>query len=244
MRVALFATCLADQLFPEVAVASVKILRHLGVDVEFPEGQTCCGQPAFNAGYHREAREVAEHHVRVFEGYDCVVIPSGSCGGMVHHYPDLFNEAPEVFAPARALAERTYELTTFIREVLGRDEVGADLSGLKVVYHDSCHALRLMGVREAPRELLVASGAEVREPEPAELCCGFGGLFSIKLPDISAAMARARLEGLVASGAEVLTSTDAGCLMQLDGSLRRQRGDLEICHVAELLWRGIETAGV
>ena len=125
--------------------------------------------------------------------------------------------------------------------MLGRDEVGADLNGTRVVYHDSCHALRLMGVREAPRVLLEASGAEVREPETGEVCCGFGGLFSIKLADISAAMARTRLEGLTATGAGVLTSTDAGCLMQLTGSMKRQPGaGLEVRHVAELLWHGVE----
>ncbi|MDQ3461048.1 MAG: (Fe-S)-binding protein [Deinococcota bacterium] len=251
MRVSLFATCLADQLFPQVAVATVKLLRHLGAEVAFPEGQTCCGQPAYNAGYHREARAVARHHIGVFGGADYVVLPSGSCGAMLGHYPDLFSEDGPAYAAARGLAERTFELTTFITEVLGQEDIGADLSGTRVTYHDSCHAMRFMGVREAPRRLLKAAGAELVEAEGSDVCCGFGGLFSVKMPEISAAMARAKLPGIHATGAAVLTSTDGGCLMQLSGTLRREgssRGEsdeaakLEVIHIAELLWRGVERA--
>lgn len=243
VRVALFATCLVDQLFPRVGVATVKLLRHLGVALEFPEAQTCCGQPAYNAGYHREAQSLAEHHLRVFEGYDYLVVPSGSCGAMVkRHYPELLREAPERYRTARELAGRTFELCTFITEVLGRSEVGADLSGLRVTYHDSCHALRFMGVKSAPRALLRAAGAELLEHENAEVCCGFGGLFSVKMAEVSAAMARRKLGGVAASGAEVLTSTDGGCLMQLDGALRRAGGGLRVAHVAELLWEGVARA--
>ncbi len=250
MRVALFATCLADQLFPEVAVASVGLLRHLGVRVAFPEAQTCCGQPAYNAGYHLEAQTIAEHHLKVFASYDYVVLPSGSCGAMVKtHYPELFREAPERYQEASDLSSRTYELTTFITEVLGHSDVGADLSGTRVAYHDSCHALRFMGVRDAPRALLKSAGAEVLEPQNAEACCGFGGLFSVKMADISSAMARSKLAGILATGAEVLTSTDGGCLMQLRGVLHRAGGlsvkhpevkHPEVKHVAELLWEGLE----
>lgn len=240
MRVALFATCLADQLFPEVAVAAVRLLRHLGVAVEFPEAQTCCGQPAYNAGYHREAREIAEHHLAVFADYDYLVLPSGSCGAMLHaHYPELFREAPERYAAAQALAERSYELTSFITEVLGRVDIGADLQGVRVSYHDSCHALRFMGVRESPRALLQAAGATLVEADNREVCCGFGGLFSVKMPEISGAMARAKLAGIAATGAEILTSTDGGCLMQLAGSARRSGLTLKVQHVAELLWEGV-----
>ncbi len=245
MRAALFATCLADQLFPEVAVASVKLLRHLGVTVVFPERQTCCGQPAFNAGYHRETAQVAEHHLDVFEGFEYVVLPSGSCGAMVKtHYPELLNEAPELFARARDLASRTYELTTFITEVLKTDDVGANLSNTRVTYHDSCHALRFMGVRDAPRTLLKAAGAELLEAANTEVCCGFGGLFSVKMPDISAAMARQKVAGIQATGADVLTSTDGGCLMQIKGTLHREQVGVRVQHVAELLWAGVERARV
>ncbi len=243
MRAALFATCLADQLFPEVAVASVKLLRHLGVTVAFPERQTCCGQPAYNAGYHRETTQIAEHHLEVFEGFDYVVLPSGSCGAMVKtHYPELLNEAPELFAKARDLAGRTYELTTFITEVLKVDDVGANLSNTRVTYHDSCHALRFMGVRDAPRKLLKAAGAELLEAANCDVCCGFGGLFSVKMPDISAAMARQKVAGIKATGAGVLTSTDGGCLMQIKGTLHREQVGVEVKHVAELLWEGVERA--
>ena len=245
MRAALFATCLADQLFPEVAVASVKLLRHLGVTVVFPERQTCCGQPAYNAGYHRETAQVAEHHLDVFEGFEYVVLPSGSCGAMVKtHYPELLNEAPELFARARDLASRTYELTTFITEVLKTDDVGANLSNTRVTYHDSCHALRFMGVRDAPRTLLRAAGAELLEAANTEVCCGFGGLFSVKMPDISAAMARQKVAGIQATGADVLTSTDGGCLMQIKGTLHREQVGVRVQHVAELLWAGVERARV
>jgi L-lactate dehydrogenase complex protein LldE len=241
MRVALFATCLADQLFPQVAVASVKVLRHLGVKVDFPDKQTCCGQPAYNAGYQKETREIAEHHLNVFEGYDYVVLPSGSCGAMVKtHYPEMFSEAPELYTRSRDLSERTYELTTFITEVLKKEDIGSDLRGKRVTYHDSCHAMRFMQVKEAPRLLLRAAGVELIESEGADVCCGFGGLFSVKMPDISSAMGRAKLSGIAATEAEILTSTDGGCLMQLIGVMRRNNLNMPVKHVAELLWEGIE----
>lgn len=245
MRVSLFATCLADQLFPGVAVATLRLLRHLGAEVDFPERQTCCGQPAYNAGYHQEARAVARHHVEVFAGADYVVLPSGSCGAMLKHYPGLFSEDGPAYAAARALSARTFELTTFITEVMGVSDIGADLSGTRVTYHDSCHAMRFMGVGDAPRTLLRAAGAELVEAEGSDVCCGFGGLFSVKMPEISAAMARAKHAGIRATGASVLTSTDGGCLMQLSGTLRREGGGrpgVEVVHVAELLWRGVERA--
>lgn len=242
LRVALFATCLADQLFPNVAVATVKLLRHLGVEADFPEAQTCCGQPAYNAGYHKEAAEIARHHLGIFKAYDYVVLPSGSCGAMVHHYPELFLEEQKSYGPSRDLAARTFELTTFITEILGRRDVGADLSGTHVTYHDSCHAMRFMGVKEAPRVLLTASGATLSEAEGHDVCCGFGGLFSVKMPDISAAMARAKLAGIGATGAHLLTSTDGGCLMQLAGIMRREGVPVQTLHVAELLWRGVKRA--
>lgn len=250
MRVALFATCLADQVAPDVAVAAWRLLRHVGVDVVFPEAQTCCGQPAFNAGYAPEARRLAEHHLRVFDGFDHVVLPSGSCASMlVGHYPGLFDEDAPALAAARDLAGRTSELTSFLVDVLGRDGVGADLDGTRVTFHDGCHALRTLGVGEAPRRLLRDAGAELVEADGHDTCCGFGGLFAVKLPEVSAAMARAKHEGVHAAGADVLTSTDAGCLLQLGGSLRRAATNgappgPRVLHVAELLWEGVTRAGV
>jgi L-lactate dehydrogenase complex protein LldE len=240
VKVALFATCLGDQLFPDVPVAAVRLLRSLGVTVDFPAAQTCCGQPAYNAGHEREARALAEHHLRVFDGFEYVVTPSGSCGAMLRtHYEPLFEPGSSHAAAAADLAARTFELTTFITDVLGFSDVGAELAGTRVTYHDSCHALRFMGVRDAPRSLLRAAGAELIEADGHDVCCGFGGLFAVKMPQISAAMARAKHDGIHATGAAVLTSTDSGCLMQLAGTLRRDRSTVRIAHVAELLWEGV-----
>ena len=249
MRVALFATCLADLAAPEAAVATVRLLRHVGIDVEFPERQSCCGQPAFNAGYQVEARRLAEHHLRVFEGYDRVVLPSGSCAAMVvGHYPGLFVDGTAEHRAATDLAARSGELASFLVDVLGRDDVGADLGGTRVTYHDGCHALRTLRVAEAPRRLLRAAGADLLESVGHDTCCGFGGLFSVKMPEVSAAMARAKHDGIHASGAEVLTSVDSGCLLQLGGSLRRAGGagppaGPRVVHLAELLWEGVARAG-
>jgi L-lactate dehydrogenase complex protein LldE len=243
LRVALFATCLGDQLFPDAVVAGVRLLRSLGVDVAFPEAQTCCGQPAFNAGHHAEARAIAAHALRVFDGFDHVVLPSGSCGAMLHeHYPQLFGDGTPEAEAARSLAARTSELTTFVVETLGVEDVGADLRGTRVTFHDNCHAMRGLGVGEAPRRLLRAAGAELVEAPGHDVCCGFGGLFAVKMPEISAAMARAKHEGILATGADVLTSTDAGCLMQLAGTLARAGAPLRVTHVAELLWEGVARA--
>jgi L-lactate dehydrogenase complex protein LldE len=243
LTVALFATCLGDQLYPDAVVSGVRLLRSLGVEVAFPERQTCCGQPAFNAGHHDDARAIARHHLAVFAGYDHVVLPSGSCGAMVRcHYAPLFAAGSSEAAAAADLSRRTFELTTFVTEVLGVADVGADLGGLRVTYHDSCHALRSMGVGEAPRRLLRAAGAELVEADGHDVCCGFGGLFAVKMPEISSAMARAKHAGIHATGATVLTSTDAGCLMQLAGTLRREGSTLRVTHVAELLWEGVQRA--
>lgn len=241
MRVALFATCLVDQLSPNVGVATVRLLRHLGVEVAFPEAQTCCGQPAYNAGHHDAARAAARHHLDVFEGADAVVLPTGSCASMVvAHYPELLAEDATQYARARDLAGRTYDLATFLVDVLGVEDVGADLRGRRVTYHDGCHALRWLGVKQAPRTLLRAAGTELVESASAEVCCGFGGLFSVKMPDVSAAMARAKVEDVRATEASILTSIDGGCLMQLAGTMRRGGGGPEVVHLAELLWRGVE----
>lgn len=249
MRVALFATCLADLAAPEVAVATVRLLRHVGIDVEFPERQSCCGQPAFNAGYQTEARRLAEHHLRVFAGYERVVLPSGSCAAMVvGHYPGMFATGTAEHAAAIDLAGRTSELASFLVDVLGRADVGADLSGTRVTYHDGCHALRTLRVAAAPRRLLRAARADLIESAGHDTCCGFGGLFAVKMPEVSAAMARAKGDGIHASGADVLTSADSGCLLQLGGSLRRAAGGgappgPRVVHLAELLWEGVARAG-
>ena len=240
MRVALFATCLGDQVMPDAVAATVRLLRWLGVAVRFPEEQTCCGQPAYNVGYHAEARALARHHLRVFEGSDRVVLPTGSCAAMLaHHYPQLLRDDAGAYAAARDLSARALDLASFVTDVLGTDDVGAELTGERVTYHDGCHALRLCGVSEAPRRLLRAAGAELCEALGHDACCGFGGLFSVKQPEVSAAMARAKHAGIVASGASTLTSQDPGCLLQLGGSLRREGLAVRVVHLAELLWEGV-----
>jgi L-lactate dehydrogenase complex protein LldE len=245
MRVAFFATCLADQVMPDAAEAAFEVLERLGVAVEFPEAQTCCGQPAYNAGYHAEARSVALHHIRLFEGYDRVVLPSGSCSSMlVAHVPELFREQPEHWAAARSLAERTVEWSDFIVEGLGVTDLGADLSGERITVHDGCHGLRTLGGGRSARRLLQAAGAELVEAQGHDTCCGFGGLFAVKMPEVSGAMARAKHEGIDRSGASVLTSTDVGCLLHLDGSLQRRAREggapaPRVVHLAQLLHEAV-----
>jgi len=231
MRVALFITCLADQFFAEAGVAAVRLLRALGVEVDFPEGQTCCGQPAFNAGHWEEARPLALRTLKVFQEAEYVVLPSGSCASMVkNHYPELLPGNKE----ALDLAERTYELSAFLVHVLGVERLGEGLRGRKVAYHHGCHALRALGVREEPLLLLRNAGAELLPWEAAEECCGFGGLFSVKLPEVSLAMADRKAATL--PQADVLTSTDAGCLLHLAGRLQKKGINLRVAPLATLLW--------
>jgi L-lactate dehydrogenase complex protein LldE len=235
VRVALFATCLGDRIFPDATADAVRLLRHVGVDVDYPAGQTCCGQPALNAGYVREARALARHTVRVLRGADYVVLPSGSCAGMIrHHVPTLLGEE---HADARAVGDRTYELAQFLVQVLGIRTLGQGLVGRRVSYHHGCHALRQLGVRTEPVQLLEGSGAQVIPWEACEECCGFGGLFSVKLPVVSAGMADRKLDTL--PDADVVTSADGGCLMQLSGRARRRGVEVPFRHLASLLWEAV-----
>ena len=243
MRVSLFVTCLGDQFGPQGAAATVRLLRRFGCDVDFPEHQTCCGQPAYNAGYAKDAKELAKHYLNVFERAletsEYVIAPSGSCGAMVHHYPELFTDDPVNLRRAWHVSERTLEITQFLVDRLGVKSTGADLSGVRVAYHDSCHAMRNLGVRDQPRTLLEAAGAQLLPWD--ESCCGFGGLFSVKLPELSSAMMTRKLDSLAqdAQTADVLTSTDLGCLLQLGGGLARRAGSHpKVVHVAELLLEG------
>lgn len=259
MRVAFFVTCLGDQFFADAAAAAVRLLRMLGVEVTFPEKQTCCGQPAFNAGYWAPARAMARHTVDVFAEADYVVLPSGSCAAMLRrHYPELLapitnaavargrgdsvdaRSGPETGAAdgrVLALAGRTYELAQFIVQVLGVTHLGRGLEGLRVAYHPGCHALRELGEVEEPLTLLRNAGAELVEWEAAQECCGFGGLFSVKLPEVSVAMADRKLDTLpVDRDWPVLTSADGGCLLHLMGRSRHRDLPLAIRPLAELLW--------
>ncbi|WP_018111445.1 (Fe-S)-binding protein [Thermus igniterrae] len=238
MRVALFITCLADQFYAEAGVAAVRLLRALGVEVDFPQGQTCCGQPAFNAGHWREARPLALRNLEIFGEAEYVVLPSGSCASMVrHHYLELLPGNQE----ALALSEKTYELSEFLVRVLGVERLGEGLKGVKVAYHHGCHALRELGVKEEPLLLLQNAGAELLPWEAAEECCGFGGLFSVKLPEVSLAMADRKLTTL--PEAQVLTSTDAGCLLHLSGRLAQKGLNLRVAPLATLLWEAYAGQG-
>lgn len=240
MRVSLFITCLADQFYAEAGVAAVRLLRALGVEVDFPKAQTCCGQPAYNAGYLREAERVAQHTLEVFRESAYVVLPSGSCTGMVHRYPELFRGQP-AYSEAMALKGKTFELSQFLVRVLGVTRLGEGLKGVRIAYHHGCHALRELGVREEPLLLLQNAGAELVFWEAAEECCGFGGLFSVKLPEVSLSMADRKVDTLEA---EVLTSTDAGCLLHLAGRLEHRGKRLRVAPLATLLWEAYAAEGL
>jgi L-lactate dehydrogenase complex protein LldE len=229
-------TCLGDMFFPEVGVAMVRLLRRLGVDVEFPPGQTCCGLPLFNSGYHADARAVAERTVRLFAGAEHVVVPSGSCAWMVKaEYPGLLADDPALHAEARALAARTYELSQFLVEVLKVSGVGSTFSGT-LTYHDSCHLLRGLGESRAPRTLLRSlEHGELVELPGSDECCGFGGSFSVRLPEVSTAILDKKLASVEATGADCLVACDAGCLMQMGGGLSRRGSRVRALHLAQVL---------
>ncbi|GAA3715871.1 (Fe-S)-binding protein [Streptomyces tremellae] len=230
MRVALFVTCVNDAVYPSTGVATVRLLERLGVEVDFPQGQTCCGQPQFNTGYRAETVPLAHRMADVFDGYDHVVTPSGSCAAMVrNHYPAMGDDQ------AAALAPRMYELTEFLVDVLGVTDVGAYFPH-SVTYHPSCHGLRLIGLGDRPRRLLGAvRGLDLRELPGAEECCGFGGTFAVKNPDVSAAMGRDKVRSAVSTGAEVLCGADNSCLMHIGGVLRREGDPVRPLHLAEIL---------
>lgn len=241
MKVSLFITCLADQLYPEVGESVVRLLHRYGCDVDFPELQTCCGQPAFNSGYQDEARQVARQWIRAFEHSDYIVSPSGSCTGMVHHYyPDLFKDEPEWQAKAISLIERTYEFSQFLVQVLGISDLEAKFPH-KVTYHPSCHAMRLLGVRQEPLALLShVEGMEFVDLPKQEDCCGFGGTFAVKMADMSEAMVCEKAAHVCETGAEVLVGTDMGCLMNIQGRLNKEGKPIRVMHLAELLEEGVK----
>ena len=236
MKVSLFITCLVDQFCPEVGVNVVNVLRRLGVEVDFPMEQTCCGQPAFNSGFRNEARGLAERFIDIFEDSEYVVAPSGSCTGMVRvFFPDLFKGEPEMLERARSLASRTYEFTEFLVNVLGVDDVNAHFDG-KVALHQSCHLLRELNVRTEPQRVLKAvQGMELVPLEQSEVCCGFGGLFAIKYPHISGAILQDKIDCIKKCGADVVVASDAGCLMHIAGGLSRQGVKVKTMHIAEVL---------
>jgi L-lactate dehydrogenase complex protein LldE len=213
-----------------------EVLERLGYQVDFREDQTCCGQPAFNTGFRREAQRVARHFLKVFADAEYIVIPSGSCTSMVaHHFRDLFEKEPDTIRRVDALAPRVWEFSRFLLEVANVRDVGANLQDV-VTYHDSCHALREFGIKDGPRQLLShVRGLELREMDAAEECCGFGGTFSVKFPEISGGMARTKIDSIVRTGAKTVVSADSSCLMQIQGALSRAALPVRTMHLAEVL---------
>jgi L-lactate dehydrogenase complex protein LldE len=240
MRVQLFGTCMVDSFYPEVGDASVRLLEHFGVEVVYPHGQTCCGQPAFNAGYRAEARGAAEHFLSVFTGDDPIVTPSGSCAAMVkHHFPELFHDDPQLLAKANAVAGRVYEMSQFLVGVLRAHEKLYTHNG-KLTYHSSCHLTRTLGVREEPLLLIGAlKGAEFIPMPDALRCCGFGGMFMAKLPEISCALADEKAESIIATGADTVTGCDSACLMTIADALKKRGSSVRVAHLVQLLAEGL-----
>jgi len=236
-RVGLFVTCLVDLFRPVVGFSAVKLLEDAGCDVDVPARQTCCGQPAYNAGDLANSRAIARSVIEAFDGFDYVVAPSGSCAGMLRaHFPDLFADDAEWAHRASHLAERTYELISFLVDVRGMTGVDGVSHEAKATYHDSCSGLRELGVKQQPRSLLAAvEGLELTELPGAETCCGFGGTFCIKYPDISNRMVSDKTADITATGANLLLAGDLGCLMNMAGKLKREGSTAQARHVAEIL---------
>ena len=236
-RVGLFVTCLVDLIRPRIGFAALELLEAAGCEVSVPATQTCCGQPGWNSGDRAAARALAERVIAEFEGFDYVVAPSGSCTGMIkQHYPEVFAGEAAWLARVDALAAKTYELTDFLASVVRLERVPGGYSGA-ITYHDSCAGLRELGIRQQPRELLAKMpGVRLTEMKDAEICCGFGGTFSIKFGDISAAMAQTKCERIQASGADAVVLGDLGCMLNIEGRLRRAGDEnTRVLHVAEVL---------
>lgn len=235
-NVALFVTCLVDLFRPSVGLAAVKLLEQAGCDVAVPRMQTCCGQPAYNSGDRGDTAKIVRRTIPAFEAFDYVVLPSGSCAGTIrHHWPGLFPDDPRMRARARAVADKTWELVSFLTDVCGVDRVTARYDGI-AAYHDSCSGLRELGIREQPRKLLRSvDGLTVKDLGKPEECCGFGGTFSVKYPDISGRMVADKAEDIAATGADTLLAGDLGCLMNMAGKLKRDGSSIRVRHVAEVL---------
>jgi L-lactate dehydrogenase complex protein LldE len=234
--VGLFVTCLVDLFRPSVGFAAVKLLEESGCRVEVPTAQTCCGQPAYNSGDRADTRAIAEQVIAAFEPYDYVVAPSGSCGGMLKkHYPELFAHDPQWSARADAFAAKVYELVSFLVDIRGVKSVGASFAGT-VTYHDACSGLRELGIRDQPRQLLRSvEGLELAELADPDTCCGFGGTFCVKYPDISNAIVEKKTATIRDTGAPTLLAGDMGCLMNMAGKLQRENSKVAVRHVAEVL---------
>ena len=247
VRASLFVTCIVDQFYPEVGESTVRVLKRLGVELDFPKGQTCCGQPAYNAGFWSEAKPLAKRFLKVFGGEGYIVAPSGSCAAMVRvFYPELLHDEPELLEEARTMGPRVYELSEFIVDVLGIIDLGPyavateQSVARQVTYHEACHLRRELGVTAQPRALIGSvPGVELVEMEQAEVCCGFGGTFSVKYPDISGAMLQDKIDNIRRTGADALIACDSSCLMQLAGGIDKEGIQVRPLHLAQLLDEGL-----
>ncbi|RSL34813.1 (Fe-S)-binding protein [Salibacterium salarium] len=235
MKISLFITCLGDVFYPDVGKDMVELLERHGCEVDFPENQTCCGQPAYNSGYHKDTKKAAKHMIKTFENANAVVTPSGSCAGMLKEYPSLLKDEPKWKARAKDLADKTYELTQFLYRVLGVTDTGATLN-TSATYHSSCHMMRLLGEKEAPYKLLEnVRGLELRDLQNKQDCCGFGGTFAVKMTPISEQMVDEKVEHIEETNAEVLIGADSGCLMNIGGRIQRQNKSVKVMHIAQVL---------
>ncbi len=234
--VSLFIQCLVDTMFPEAGEAMITVFDRLGIPYDYPTGQTCCGQPAYNSGYQRDAAAAARHFIDIFEDAEVIVCPSGSCVHMVqHHYPELFKDDALMCERALAVGDKTFEFTQYLVDELGISDVSSDFSG-KVTYHDSCHLSRGLGIADQPRALLKnISELELLEMEDSDTCCGFGGTFSVNYPEISIAMVDEKIENILATGADVVTGCDISCLMNILGRISRRKENIKVLHIAQLL---------
>ena len=243
INASLFVTCIVDQFYPEVGESAVRVLRRLGVNLDFPSGQTCCGQPAFNSGFWSDAKPLARRTIEVLQNDRYVVVPSGSCASMLRvFYDELFHDEPSMKARVDALASRTFELSEFIVDVLGITDLSSFVASdslepkRKITYHEGCHLRRELGALNQPRALLNSlPGLQLVEMEQSEVCCGFGGTFSVKYPEISGAMLADKLKFARNTGAEAITACDSSCLMHIGGGIEKQAIDLESLHLAQVL---------
>ncbi len=236
MKVSLFIPCLVEQFHPLIGEATARVLARAHVELVYPHGQTCCGQPEYKAGHRKQAGQLARHFLEVFEGAEAVVSPSGSCVSMVrNYYPELFRDEARWYDRALELGKHVYELTEFLVKVLGVVDLGASLSG-KAVYHDSCQVSRALGVRDEPRALLSrVRGLELVEMEQPDVCCGFGGGFSLQFPSISEAMVEEKVSHILATGADLVVSAEVSCLMNIGGYLEKQKHPVKAIHIAQVL---------
>ncbi len=241
MRVQFFSSCLVDTFYPETGEAAIKLLRHFGCEVVYPKGQTCCGKPADSGGYAKEARIAAKHFIKVFPGHDPIVVPSGSCASMVkNHYPSLFEHDHRMKEKTVEVGERIFELSQFLVHVLKAHEKGFVGSGV-ITYHASCQLTRELNVREEPLLLIQSmKGAEFRPMPYADRCCGFGGIFMMKLPEVSMAMADEKLDTILSTGADTVTGCDHGCLMNIQDAVKRRGSDIQVKHLAVILAEGLQ----